>query len=424
LKTSRIVAADLFCGAGGTSTGMGRACRDLGLELDLLAVNHWPIAIETHSRNHPAARHLCESLDGVDPRKHVIGRLNLLVASPECTEHSYAGGSRSVSDQGRASGWHVPRWLEATKADAFIIENVPAWMKWGPVGANGRPIKSRQGETFKALLRAIEALYYSVEFKVLCAADYGDATTRPRLFVLGRKGRKAIEWPEPTHGERTTSLLRELKPWRAAREIIDWSIPSRSIFGRPKPLSRKTLARFAEGLRRFSGGAFTLSQAAGGAPRAVSQPLPTLTTDGAVRVVEPMIVTLRKHATVRSVAEPLTAITGSGNHHVLVEAFIACYYGTDNLHPVSRPLPTITTKDRFALVEPVIIDGQMLDVRSRMLEPHELAAATSLDAYNFAGTKTEIKKQIGNAVPGELARALCRVQLAPFVSGRREERAA
>jgi DNA (cytosine-5)-methyltransferase 1 len=395
MNRRRIFAADLFCGAGGTSMGMGRACRELGLEVDLLAVNHWPVAIETHSRNHPAARHLCETLDSVNPR-HVVpgGKLHLLVASPECTHHSRARGGKPIHDQSRASAWHVPRWLEALNVDALIVENVPEFMEWGPLRGD-RPVQSRKGETFRAWRAAIESMGYTVDCKVLNAADYGDATTRERLFVLARKGRKPIVWPEPTHGKTTRSLLREVKPWRAAREIIDWQIPGRSIYGRKKDLSPKTLARIAEGIRRFSGGAFTLAQGGGGVARDVGQPIPTLTTDGAVRVIEPVIVTLRNHTAPRSVSEPLTAITSSGNH-VLVEAFIASYYGTTNIRRVSEPLPTITTKDRFALVEPVVVDGQMLDVRVRMLEPHELAAATSFDPdYQFSGTKTDIKKQIG-----------------------------
>jgi DNA (cytosine-5)-methyltransferase 1 len=411
MRSRTVRAADLFCGAGGTSMGMGRACRDLRLKLDLLAINHWPIAIETHQRNHPAAVHLCETLDSVDPRAQVPGgRLNLLVASPECIDHSPAKGGKPRNGQQRASGWHVPRWLDALHVDSFIIENVPQWEKWGPLNRRGFAIKSRQGETFKALMRAIEALDFNLEWRRLNSANYGDAQTRERLFVLGRKGRRTpIEWPKATHGPGTG------RPWRPAKDIIDWSIPTQSIYGRPKPYVPKTMARIAEGIRRFSGGAFTLAQGGGGVARSVADPVPTVTCDGAMRVIEPVVVTLRNHTSPRSVLEPLTTVAGSGNHHLLVEAFIACYYGTTNLHPVSAPLPTVTPKDRFMLVEPVVIDGHMLDIRTRMFEVHELAAAQGFDkGITFAGTKTEQKKQIGNAVPGELARALCRVQLAPF----------
>ena len=109
-----IEAADLFCGAGGTSNGLRRACRRLGHDVRLTAINHWPRAIETHRLNDPEARHICERLERVDPR-HVVpgGRLDLLIASPECTHHSRARGGKPVSDQQRASAWIVLRWAEA-----------------------------------------------------------------------------------------------------------------------------------------------------------------------------------------------------------------------------------------------------------------------------------------------------------------------
>jgi site-specific DNA-cytosine methylase len=143
---------------------------------------------------------------------------------------------------------------------------------------------------------------------------------------------------------------------------------------------------------------------------------------GAVRVIEPIVVTMRNNTLPRSVSEPLTTISTSGTHHMLIEAFIASYYGTKNVRRVSQPLPTVTTKDRFALVEPVIIDGQYLDIRVRMLRTHELAGAMSLDGYTFEGNQTEQKKQIGNAVPRRLATALCMTHLAHFAGRRRPTR--
>jgi DNA (cytosine-5)-methyltransferase 1 len=69
---------------------------------------------------------------------------------------------------------------------------------------------------------------------------------------------------------------------------------------------------------------------------------------------------------------------------------------------VNEPLDTVTSKDRFALVQP-----QGMDIRFRMLQPHELAAAMGFAGYVFTGTKTEQVKQIGNAVAVEPAEALC-----------------
>jgi DNA (cytosine-5)-methyltransferase 1 len=266
---------------------MGRACRDLGARLDLLAVNHWPIAIETHSKNHPAARHLCESLDGVNPRKVVPGgKLDLLVASPECMHHSRARGGKPVNDQSRASAHHVPRWLEALDVKKLIVENVPEFAEWGPtirVRQGGaivtKPDPKRKGETFRAWVGLIESLGYRVEYKVLCAADYGDPTTRKRLFVLASKGKARIDWPEPSHGKANGSLLRDVKPWRAAREVIDWSLQGRSIFDRKKPLSPKTMDRIIDGLKRFGGPG-----------------------------MEPFIVALRNHMGGRSLDTPLPTI--------------------------------------------------------------------------------------------------------------------
>ena len=117
--------ADLFCGAGGTSTGLAMACAAAGQPIDLTAVNHWPIAIETHAANHPWARHLCESLDGVDPRKVIPGgRLDVLTASPECIHHSNARGGKPMDDQSRASAWHVLRWADALRPTWILVENV------------------------------------------------------------------------------------------------------------------------------------------------------------------------------------------------------------------------------------------------------------------------------------------------------------
>lgn len=76
--------ADLFCGAGGSSTGAERAIIEIGGCLNLVCVNHWPIAIETHKLNHPTAQHYIEDLTVADPIACVPGgKLDLLMASQE-----------------------------------------------------------------------------------------------------------------------------------------------------------------------------------------------------------------------------------------------------------------------------------------------------------------------------------------------------
>src|SRR6185437_13061498 len=195
-----IRAADLFCGAGGTSKGLLEACKRMGFELDLVAVNHWPVAIASHEANHPYARHECASLDQVDPRKLVPGgRLNLLVASPECTHHSNARGGRPMNDQSRSSAWIILRWAELLYIENILIENVKEFRSWGPLGANGRPLRSKRGEFYFAFMQALRAAGYTAEDRVLNAADFGDPTTRERLFIIARRGNKKIIWPNPTH---------------------------------------------------------------------------------------------------------------------------------------------------------------------------------------------------------------------------------
>ncbi len=76
-----LLVADLFCGAGGSSTGAEKAIRLLGRKMTLVCINHWPVAIETHKKNHPTARHYVEDLAVADPYKIVPeGYFDLLMA--------------------------------------------------------------------------------------------------------------------------------------------------------------------------------------------------------------------------------------------------------------------------------------------------------------------------------------------------------
>ena len=100
--------ADLFCEAGGSSTGAKPAIEELGRSMELVAVNHWNTAVATHQANHPTARHLVEDVSVVDPGAVVPeGRLDLLMASPECKFYSRARGGKPIDDQGRMNPWAV-----------------------------------------------------------------------------------------------------------------------------------------------------------------------------------------------------------------------------------------------------------------------------------------------------------------------------
>jgi DNA (cytosine-5)-methyltransferase 1 len=503
LKRKRLIVADLFCGAGGTSQGVTEFCASMGWKLDLVAVNHWERAVETHARNHPKAAHFCQDLTRLKPAQAVPGgRLDLLVASPECTHHSNARGGKPKNDQSRASAWIILEWVNALKVDRVLIENVPEFVSWGPLGVDGKALKRKRGETFQAFVKALEASGYTVAWRLLNSADYGAATSRRRLFIQAVKGRRQIQWPDPTHTRNPDprDLFGTLPRWRAAREVIDWSLVGTSIFGRKKSLSENTLKRIEAGLKKFGGAAagpfivamnylkergndnratfslddplptvtsqgnrfafidpFVVKVAHSGDDncrvKPVSEPVGTVTTSNQYAICEPFLCDMRGtdpaalSKTARDLDEPHPTITAGGSHTAVIEPFIlphrqfeqmdvdsvgnplrtvtatngGCnalvipFYGTGVASEVSDPLATVTTKDRFGLVEPEHRPVG-IDIRFRMLQPHELAAAMGFPAsYQITGNRAEQVKQIGNAVEVHQARALASAALAGAV---------
>ena len=409
-----IYAADLFAGAGGETTGLLKAADALNFNVDLLAINHWERAIETHAKNHPFARHYCDPIQNVDPVKAVPGgRLDLLWASPECTHHSNARGGRPKNDQSRATAWLILKWLQELYVDRVIIENVPEFTTWGPLGANGKSLKSGKGKIFEAYINSIKALGYRVDWRVLVAADYGDPTTRKRLFIQAVRGKKKIVWPMPTHSK--TIDMFTSKKWVPAKDIIDWNIPGKSIFTRKKPLAENTLKRIEAGILKYWGEyaePFLVILRGQSTVRSINLPLPTVTGSGAhYGLIEPFILATGHAKSIRnrSLSEPLSTVVTKAEH-CLVEPFLVKYYGQSLAHSIDLPLDTVTTKDRYALIEG---DSFEFDIRFRMLLPHELAAAQGFPKeYWFSGNRSDQVKQIGNAVPCGLARELCHASLA------------
>jgi DNA (cytosine-5)-methyltransferase 1 len=329
MEMKKIKVADLFCGAGGSSTGAKQAIERLGRRMDLVCINHWDRAIETHKRMHPEARHYCQDVSSARPIECVPeGRLDLLMASPTCTYHSRARGGRPTSDQQRMDPWHVITWLTELNVARLLIENVPEFVDWGPVDPKtGKPIKAKKGLYFQQWLTALRGLGYQVEYRMLNCADYGDATTRRRFFLMARK-RGRIRWPEATHTkEPQHNLLAPLQKWRPARECIDWALRGRSIFRRKHALAPRTIQRIYAGAVRFAW-------------------------------PEPFLVVLRQHMAGRSIELPLPTIAARGTHIGLATPILvgnggAQYAGKPR--SVEDPLTTVLTQDRRAIAEPVLI---------------------------------------------------------------------
>jgi len=342
-ETKIFEVADLFCGAGGSSTGAQQAIEAIGGELDLVAINHWPVAIHTHSANHPTARHYVEDVSLVDPEFIVPnGYLDLLMASPECRYYSRARGGKPIHDQGRMNPWAVHKWLTALDVRCVLIENVPEFVEWGPLTRDFKPDRSKKGIYFQAWIRTFWDMGYAAEWRMLNAADYGDATTRIRFFLQARRDGKPILWPEPTHAKGDVGMLEGRERWRAAREIIDWTDQGRSIIDDPKylkrPLSPKTLSRIARGLERFGGPLAPLYiQLLGMVSETLGQ-----------GKIQPFTNSDRQHTVARSMDEPVhtvTTLTGGGIYYVEPEAIRLVGANRTNNLPKGddQPIPSPTS---------------------------------------------------------------------------------
>jgi DNA (cytosine-5)-methyltransferase 1 len=323
-----ITAADLFCGAGGTSTGLKQACNLLGLKLDLTAINHWDLAIETHSKNHPYTNHLCMNLDSIEPRKVFPNGLDILLASPECTHHSIARGGKPKCDQSRASAFRVTDWAQALRPKFIMVENVREFMDWGPLDDHGKPVKKLKGKIFQSWVSSLEAMGYKVKYEVLNCANYGDPTTRRRFFLLASRVGK-VEFPEPTHLQPGQMKFEGQKDWIPAKDIIDWSVEGKSIFQRKKPLAEKTLDRIWAGIEKFCKEEF-----------------------------KPFLTMMYGTSDSVSIENPLSTITAQSVHHYLAEPFLVetSFPGNREPEDLEEPLKTQTSRQSKALAQPFILN--------------------------------------------------------------------
>lgn len=426
---------DLFAGGGGTSTGLARA---LGRDPDI-AINHDAAALAMHAANHPHTRHLQNDITRVLPLAATRGRpVDILHASPDCTHFSKAKGGKPKSQFIRDLAWVVIRWAEDTHPSLITLENVEEFLTWGPLDKNGHPIKERKGDTFRAWVRRLRRLGYRVEWRLLRACDYGAPTTRRRLFVVARRDKKPIVWPAPTHGDPKSSEVRDSKllPWRTAAECIDWTLRSRSIFDRKKPLALNTQRRIAEGIHRYvlrSAEPFIVAlnhTTKDGSSRCfrghgIGEPLATITQSLGMAVAAPVLsrqfgcsigqrvdtrhptVTQCNHdALVKAVCiakhyggvvghgmqQPLGTVT-SIDHHSLVAACLAKYYGKSECAAVDEPVHTLTSKEHMALTSACLVKYYGTARAADMADPmHTITAKARMGLV-----KAEAHK---DAVPG------------------------
>ena len=369
-----LTVTDLFCGAGGSSSGLVEA----GYRV-VIAANHWELAIQSHQVNHPDTDHAQADISQVDPR--YFPTTDLLWASPECTNHSIAKGVKrqramnealfeldgtrplvdEAANRSRATMWDVPRFAEHHRYKAIIIENVVDAARW---------------VMFPAWLQAMELLGYrheTVWMNSMHAQQGGlpAPQSRDRMYIVFWRSDVATKrtpapdlgrWTQPLalcieHGEiRATRAFKKREAWGRYRaqyvyrcpqcwavvepgwlpalSIIDWSLPAPRIGDREKPLAEKTRERIRRGIERYW--APIVVKAAGN------------TYDG--------VTTGSNYLRVSAIEDPLPVQMGSAEHGVAVPLIVNNLSGNDasRSRPVSDALPSIVAGGNHAsLLVPV-----------------------------------------------------------------------
>ncbi|HGM5802543.1 DNA cytosine methyltransferase [Pseudomonas aeruginosa] len=384
--TDDAIIVDLFAGGGGASTGLEMG---LGRKVDL-AINHNPAAISMHEANHPHAEHLPTDVWGIDPIASTKGKtVGWLHASPDCRHHSQAAGGQPRKKEIRDLSWVVVKWagkLQKLGRGPWVIslENVKQILQWGPLiakrdKATGRVVRldgtvaqpgervprheqflvpdpKRKGRTWRQFLRALEGFGYHVDYWVERNCDYGDPTTRQRLYLVATDGGFEPVAAEKTHAAKPS---KGLKPYRTAAECIDWSDLGQSIRNRKKPLAEATMRRIAKGIKHAVAAAHLVKFRfdATGAP--VDQPMPTITSGGeckrpagaahALGMASAVLVGVGGRAgqtEPRSVAEPMYTITAKADCGVATAFMVQANggYNTTHSRPADAPISTVTNK--------------------------------------------------------------------------------
>ena len=365
----RLLYIDLFCGAGGTSTGVNTAILNQEQCAEVIAcVNHDAKAIASHASNHPDALHFTEDIRTLELSpliKHLQlcrarnpEALTVLWASLECTNFSKAKGGQPRDADSRTLAEHLFRYIEAIDPDYIQIENVEEFMSWGAIDENGRPVSKDRGRSYIRWVNKVKKYGYEFDFRILNAADYGAYTSRKRFFGIFAKKSLPIIFPEQTHSKSgQPGLFGTMPKWRPVREVLDFEDEGKSIFTREKPLSEKTLERIYVGLIKFVAGgkeAFivkynSMSQRGKYVPPSLDAPCPTIATQGRLALASVAFLSKQfsgapegKNISVDGPAGTITTI----DHH----AFISAYYSPGYNISCKNPAPTLTTRGRLAFV--------------------------------------------------------------------------
>lgn len=409
MNTIELLYIDLFCGAGGTSSGVeyatvnGRKCAKV-----IACVNHDENAIKSHAANHPKTLHFTEDIRTLEltplvkhlrkmKKKHPNAK-TVLWASLECTNFSKAKGGQPRDADSRTLAEHLFRYIEQLNPDYIQIENVEEFMCWGDLDENGHPISRFEGRSYMRWVKHVMDYGYDYDWRLLNAADFGAYTSRKRFFgQFARKG-LPIAFPVQTHAKVTVPSANKerregsyypnpdwselfpgfYKPWKPVREVLDLEDEGWSIFTKKKPLCEKTLERIYAGLVKFVAGGkerheeFMMrynSVRPQDTVKSLDEPCGVVTTENRFAKVKCQFLSKQFSGDPMSknqgIDQPAGTVTCKDHH-----AFVTAYYGNGFNQSVDESAPTITTKDRLGVVNPrFIVNYRFNNTGSSVEEP-------------------------------------------------------
>jgi DNA (cytosine-5)-methyltransferase 1 len=408
----KLLYIDLFCGAGGTSTGVENArYEDEQCAKVVACVNHDANAIASHAANHPDALHFTEDIRTLElsplvahverMKKIYPDALIVLWASLECTNFSKAKGGQPRDADSRTLAEHLFRYIEAIDPDYIQIENVEEFMSWGDMDEKGHPISKDKGRCYEKWKRNVRKYGYNFDWRILNAADYGAYTTRKRFFGIFAKRELPIVFPEPTHcKDGKSDMFGRLEKWKPVKDVLDFSDEGESIFCRKKPLAEKTLERIYAGLIKFVAGgkeAFivkynSMSRTGKYQAPSVDEPCPVVATQGRLALAKVNFV----HSSFvsayygnghnHSVEQPAPTVTTKDRLALVNTSFLCSYNFKDTGKNINLPCPTLLTKDRLALVNSVFIDNQYGTGKPTSIEL-PVGTVTTVPKFNMVSCK-------------------------------------
>jgi DNA (cytosine-5)-methyltransferase 1 len=377
--TNGIPMIDLFAGCGGMTQGFV----DEGFD-PLLAVEWDRAAAATYAANfgedHVIAGDIAEVATEDIPLARVI------IGGPPCQGFSNLG-LKDINDPRNQLWREYMRFVGAAKPEIFVVENVDRFSK---------------SPEFQMLLAeadhgALEG--YELTHAVLNAADYGVAQRRKRTIVIGsRVGR--VEMPAPTHAQNADGS--DLKPWRTLREVIE-GLPADPASTELPESATKFFGESMPGT--FKGRDIHIKRN----PQLRSRERYSFVPPGGGRFDVPTDLLPRCW---REKPTGTTDVMGRGRWDMPSVTIRTEFFKPEKgqyLHPQWEPA------DRQDPESPWIKGDPERSV-DRVITHYEASLIQDFPKdFQWVGTKIQIARQIGNAVPGGLARAIAR-QIKPFLS--------